>query len=338
MGAILGVLIIAEIIDELLPGFEGTIGEYGDFDCEADCNALHDALHGSIRVDEDVIIEVLTNRNNAQRQEIQENYLGLYGESLYERVSDKVRRDKFRHVIKGLLLTPLQYDARCIHQAMRGIGHSDDDVIAEILCARPNGYIEALKETYEEKYGDNLVEAVASNTRSEFERFMIALLMAMREEGLDAIDEDQAAEDAQELFDAGEERWFFTDESVFTRICARRSWMQIKLINLKYQEISEMTLEEAIDSEVDGDLRKAYKAVVRMAIDPSRYFSRNIYKAMRGLGTDDDALQRALIFTSEWGLQTIKEKYEEENGSAMADDIDSECRGDYNDIMLAIVK
>ena len=49
MGAILGVLIIAEIIDELLPGFEGTIGEFGDFDCEADCNALHDALHGSIR-------------------------------------------------------------------------------------------------------------------------------------------------------------------------------------------------------------------------------------------------------------------------------------------------
>lgn len=341
MGAILGILLIDHVIDviqEMLPGFEGTIGDFGDFDCESDCVELHGALHGSIRVDEEVLINVLCNRSNAQRQEINENYASLYGESLYERVNDKVRRDNLRHVLKGLLLTPLQYDARCLKQAMKGIGSSDDDVICEILCARPNGYIEALKETYEEKYGENLIEEVSSNTRSEYERFMIALLLACREEGLDAIDEDQAMEDAQELYDAGEERWWFTDESVFTRICARRSWMQIRLINNKYEEIAGHSLETAIDEEIDGDLRKAYKAVVRMACDPARYFSRNCYKAMRGLGTDDDALQRAVIFTSEWGLQTVKEKYEEENGSSLADDIDSELRGDYGDIMLAIVK
>lgn len=204
MGAILGLLIIAEIvdvIDELLPGFEGTIGEYGDFDCEADCNALHDALHGGVRIDDEVLIEVLTNRSNVQRQEIQENYEGLYGEKLYDRINRKCHREKFRDVLKGLLLTPIQYDARCLRKAMRGIGSSDDDVICEILCARPNAYIEALKEGYEEKYGDNLMETVASNTRSEYERFMLALLLAMREEGMDAIDEDAAEADAQELFD-----------------------------------------------------------------------------------------------------------------------------------------
>lgn len=34
MGLILGVLIIQEVLDELLPGFEGTIVEYEDFDAE----------------------------------------------------------------------------------------------------------------------------------------------------------------------------------------------------------------------------------------------------------------------------------------------------------------
>ena len=34
MGLILGVLIIQEVLDELLPGFEGTIVEYEDFDVE----------------------------------------------------------------------------------------------------------------------------------------------------------------------------------------------------------------------------------------------------------------------------------------------------------------
>ena len=50
---------------------------------------------------------------------------------------------------------------------------------------------------------------------------MIALVQANRDEGIDAIDDDAAAEDAQELYDAGEDRWLFTDESVFTRIMAR---------------------------------------------------------------------------------------------------------------------
>ena len=50
---------------------------------------------------------------------------------------------------------------------------------------------------------------------------MVALVQASRDEGIDAIDDDAAAEDAQELYDAGEDRWLFTDESVFTRIMAR---------------------------------------------------------------------------------------------------------------------
>jgi len=75
-----------------------------------------------------------------------------------------------------------------------------------------------------------------------------------------------------------------------------------------------------------------------MATDPCFYFTRNIYKAMRGLGTDDDCLVRNIIFTSEWALATIKEKYEEVYESTISDDIDSDCRGDYKDILLAIVK
>jgi len=183
-----------------------------------------------------------------------------------------------------------------------------------------------------------LEEDVESNTRREFERFLIAILQCQREEGVDAIDEDGAEADAQELYDAGEDRWLFTDESVFTRIMARRSWMQIRLIAAKYEDISGSTLIQAINDECRGDTERAYKAVVRMACDPCFYFTRNIYKAMKGLGTDDDALVRNIIFTSEWALETVKARYEEEYGATIADDIDGDCRGDYKDILLAIVK
>jgi len=336
MGLILGVLIVAEVLDELLPGFEGTIVEDPDFDVEADCVALHDAIDKVI-MDTDAVIEVLCNRCNSQRAEIRAQYNDLYGEDLYE-VCKRIRRDDLRHVVKGLLLTPVEYDCKCLRGAMRGIGSSDDDVLIEILCARPNGYIEDIKEKYAEMYDLDLEEDIINNTRREFEHFMVALVRANRDEGIDAIDEDAAAEDAQELFDAGEDRWLFTDESVFTRIMASRSWMQIRRVAAHYEEISGQSLQDAIDAECNGDTRRAYKAVVRMATDPCYYFARNIYKAMRGLGTDDDCLVRNIIFTSEWGLVTIKARYEEDFGSSLAEDIESDCRGDYKDILLAIVK
>ena len=46
-----------------------------------------------------------------------------------------------------------------------------------------------------------LEDDVESNTRREFERFLLAILQCQREEGIDAIDEDGAEADAQELYD-----------------------------------------------------------------------------------------------------------------------------------------
>ena len=103
MGAILGILLIEHVIDviqELLPGFEGTCTEFEDFDAEADAVALEDAI-GRGRIDDDVVNDILPNRSNAQRQEIQEQFMSLFGESLYDRVDARVRRDRLRHVIKG---------------------------------------------------------------------------------------------------------------------------------------------------------------------------------------------------------------------------------------------
>ena len=79
-------------------------------------------------------------------------------------------------------------------------------------------------------------------------------------------------------FQAGEARWFFTDESVFTRIMAHRSWMQIRRIAAAYENISGMTLMMAINEECSGETERAYKAIVRMACDPCWYFTRNIFK------------------------------------------------------------
>ena len=54
-----------------------------------------------------------------------------------------------------------------------------------------------------------LEEDVESNTRREFERFLIAILQCQREEGVDAIDEEGAEADAQELYDVSSTHGIF---------------------------------------------------------------------------------------------------------------------------------
>ena len=115
---------------------------------------------------------------------------------------------------------------------MKGIG-TDEETLLEIICTKTNEQLETIKEKYNEIFDRDLESDVESETRyckiyktwkkisfyfrGDFKCLLVACLAAQREEGIDSIDEDSAIEEAQELFDAGEDRWG-TDEGVFTMI------------------------------------------------------------------------------------------------------------------------
>ena len=78
-----------------------------------------------------------------------------------------------------------------------------------------------------------------------------------------------------------------------------------RAIILAYEQIAGNTLEEAIESECSRDLRKGYKAIVRLAGNPAYYYARTIYKAMKGVGTDEITIIRHIVNTSEVHITAI---------------------------------
>ena len=56
---------------------------------------------------------------------------------------------KLLDVVQGLMMTPSQYDAYQLNNAIKGLG-TDEDVLIEILCTRSNSTIEAIKEAYDD--------------------------------------------------------------------------------------------------------------------------------------------------------------------------------------------
>ena len=287
-----------------------------------------------VGIKEDVIIEQVTRINNEQRQELRDVYKGCFGEDLVG-LMDKIRRDDLRHSLKALMRPPAEYAARELRKAMRGPG-TDEETLIEILCTRTNAGIEAIKETYSEVHGRDLESDIESETRGDFKCLLIVLLQAQRQED-DEADEEAAMADAQELYDAGEDRWG-TDETTFTLILARRSWIQLRAIILAYEEIAGNTLEEAIESECSRDLRKGYKAVVRLAGNPAYYYARTIYKALKGVGTDEITMIRHIVNSSELLLKNVKDEFLETAGYTLDKGIKKGFRGDARDLLRQVVR
>ncbi|CAK8672060.1 annexin A13-like [Clavelina lepadiformis] len=310
-----------------------TVTATDDFDPDQDCERLHDAMDG-LGTNERPIIRILTRRSTLQRQILKQRYEETYGEELVERLKEELKGD-FEDTILAVMDPPVVYDAKQLRKAMRGPG-TNDEVLIEILCSRSNEKINLIRAAYAELFERSLADDLRDETSGDFKNLLLAVVLAERDELFD-IDEDQAEADAQAIYDAGENRWFGTDEDEFTKVLATRSYLQLRIIFEKYEGIAGNSFEDAIDAETSGNLHDAYKAIVYIAKDHFGYYAQKLNDALRGCGTDDDALIRHVVGRSEIDLGNIKDRYEEMFGKSLWQDISDDCSGDYKKMLMNLL-
>lgn len=98
-----------------------------------------------------------------------------------------------------------------------------------------------------------------------------------------------------------------------------------------------MTLEEAIKSEMSGDLERAYLTIVRFFQDPIGYYADTLHKAMKGAGTDEARLIRIITSRAEWDLEAIKRDYRSKHSRSLAEAVKSEVSGDFRKLLIALI-
>ncbi|CAM4580805.1 unnamed protein product [Lepidochelys olivacea] len=322
------------------------------FDPTPDAQVLYKAMKG-LGTDEQAIINVLTKRRSAQRQQIARSFKEQFGQDLIASLKSELS-GKFERLIIALMYPPFKYDAKELHDALKGLGTSEG-VIIEILASRTKVQIKEIIKAYKEgmvtpqsftvpfsehitpasswSSCSNLEEDIRSDTSGYFEQILVCLLQGERDDPRCYMDSATVLQDTQALYAAGE-KIQGTDEIQFITILCTRSATHLLRVFDEYQKLASKSLEDSIQSETHGSLEDAILAIVKCTKNIHSYFAERLYHALKGAGTCDGTLIRIIVSRSEIDLNLVKAEFLKIAGKSLSTMILEDTSGDYKTALL----
>ncbi|TKS84611.1 Annexin A3 35-alpha calcimedin [Collichthys lucidus] len=299
----------------------GTVKDKANFKVEEDVSALRKAIEG-IGTTEKTLIEVLTQRSNAQRQLIAKAYEKATGRTLVADLEGDTHGD-FEDLLVALVTPPAVYDCQEVIRAIKGAG-TTESTLTEIFASRSNRQIKALSEAYLAETGRSIIHDLQSEVSGDYGKALLILAEGKRDESSN-VDAAKAKADAKALYEAGEKKWG-TDEGKFIDILCHRTLVE-------YKTISKKTLQESIESEMSGELEKLLVAVVKCVKNVPAYLAERLFKSMKGAGTTESTLIRIITSRSEIDLLDIRAEYKKLFGFTLYSQLESEVSGSFGDTL-----
>ncbi|XP_051831391.1 annexin A4 [Antechinus flavipes] len=314
-----------------MAGKGSTVKPAEGFNPSEDAQKLRKAMKG-LGTDEDAIIDVLAYRTVSQRQEIKIAYKSTIGRDLIKDLKSELS-GKFERVILGMMMPTVMYDVSELKRAMKGAG-TDEGCLIEILASRTPQEIREINETYKREYGKTLEEDIRSDTSFMFQRVLVSLSSAGRDER-NYLDDDLVKQDAQALYEAGEARWGTNEDKFLNVLCARNRNHLLHVFD-EYKRICKKDIEQSIKSETSGNFENALLAIVKCMRNKPAYFAEELYKSMKGLGTNDDTLIRIMVSRAEIDMVDIKMQFQRLYGKSLYSFIKDDTSGDYRKVLLVL--
>ena len=124
------------------------------------------------------------------------------------------------------------------------------------------------------------------------------------------------------------------EDEIIEIICSK-SQSEIKDLNNQYEIIYEAKLKEELEKILKGKIKDLIEALLQ---DPIEYDANEVYKAIKGFGTDDDALIEIISTRTPDRLKEVSKKYFEMRNNTMDFDIENDTSQAYGKLITNMSK
>lgn len=296
---------------------------------------LRKAMEG-FGTDEESLIRTVTAHKTQERLKIKKAYQEKYNKDLIEDLKSELS-GKFEDAMIALFKDPIEYDAECLNNSLKGAG-TDEDCLIEILASRPSWLLEKIKTKYKEIYNKELEDDVKNDCSGDFQKILIGLLNCKRSYSKE-VNKEQCETLVKQMHEAKEENWLIDNEQdFFYKYIMLSSPKELSQVSRIYYKIYGTTILDGIDKKYNGNAKELLNAILYSQISPSEYFAKKIKKAIEGFGTDNKTLIRILVTRCEVDMNIIKRYYKQLFNKDMIEDIKNDISGDYQKLMIELIK
>ena len=125
------------------------------------------------------------------------------------------------------------------------------------------------------------------------------------------------------------------DENTVTEITINHTSTERIKLRENYKKKFKRELLDDIQKYTKSDLCKLLSSLYK---DPVEYDTDLLYKAMKGIGTNDEILIEVISFRNFSRLTKIKQKFKEKYGKDLISEVKSETSGDYKTTLIALLE
>ena len=282
--------------------------------------SLHANLYGKKK--EDIVLEVCMRNSLQNRVAIAQYYRATYDTSLFDDIKSRIGGD-FGYCAAQMFLTPLEF---CIHHLKLGIKKGSLTAMEQITSKTPEE-LKIIEDAYKKDTGKDLKTDLTKSFSGAIGKDLLNLFDTPR-----IVNPKPKKQDceryATSLSQTDPKNWT-EDENLFKEIFIKRSPEEIILIARYYLKITGNNLMDVIEKKTKGKNQMLLKEILYNNIMPHELFAEKIYLAIKGAGTDEDTLSRALVSRCELDMAAIRDMFQTKYKKNMKDEIVGDTSGSY---------
>eukprot|EP00047_Mylnosiga_fluctuans_P005097 m.238417 g.238417 ORF g.238417 m.238417 type:complete len:969 (+) comp13299_c0_seq1:50-2956(+) len=289
-----------------------------------DAASLYNAGEGKVGTATQVFITIMTQRNYAQLRAICDAYEKLEDYDLEKSIARETSFN-FRKALVTIVAfarSPPACFAERLHTAMYGVG-TNSATVTRILVARAEVDLKDIALEYKRQYKSALHMKIRAETSGNYRSLLIELF------GDHGFNPEVDAKNLRSAMKGLGNR-----KSVISKTLAARSGEQRQAIMEAYAGLYKRDMVKDLEGELSGD----YKDLVLALLQPlDEFLAREVFRTIKGIGTDDNSLVEILCSRSGFQMRTLKEVYSRVLGRDLASDVRGDTSGDYQRLLLALI-